>query len=257
MNRNQVSIEIDETLDTLFDGRLKIIQKKSGYRFSVDSILLSHFVDVRGRNRIADLGSGSGVISIILACRFPSARIDGVEIQKDLADMAGRSVSLNACGDRVGINHCDVKRVGDFFEAKSMDAVVFNPPYRKIDSGRVNPDRERAVARHEVKGALTDFLAAAKYLLKDSGTVFVIYPARRGVSLFYHMRVHGMEPKKMRMVHSKMSSRAEFILVEGLKGGGEELLVIPPLFIYAENGEYSPEMQELFRNIARPRLFSD
>lgn len=253
MDHENEMIKTDETVDAFFDDRIRIIQKKSGYRFSVDSMLLSHFVEVKEGSRVADLGSGSGVISIILAHRFASSRIEGVEIQEDLADMAGRSVRLNDYQDRVRINHWDVKRVKKIFETKSMDAVVFNPPYRKLDSGQINPDHERAVARHEVKGALTDFLAAASYLLKDWGTATIIYPATRGAGLIYHMRKNNIEPKKVRMVHSKMSSRAEFILVEGVKGGGEELFVMPPLFIYEEDGEYSDEMKALFKDISRPR----
>lgn len=253
MNNENVMIENNETVDVFFDESIRIIQKNSGYRFSIDSMLLSHFVTLTKNSRVADLGSGSGVISIILAYRFASSRIESVEIQKDLADMARRSVQLNAYQDRVRISHCDVKSIRKIFETKSMDAVVFNPPYRKIDSGRINPDNERAVARHEVKGALTDFLAAARYLLKDWGTTSIIYPATRGAGLFYNMRKNNIEPKKVRMVHSKMSSRAEFILVEGVKGGGEELFVMPPLFIYEEDGEYSAEMKALFKDISRPR----
>jgi len=251
-NENEM-IENEETIDAFFDDRIRIIQKRGGYRFSIDSMLLAHFVEVKTDSRIADLGSGSGVISIILAHRFESARIEGVEIQKDLADMSGRSVRLNAFQDRVRINRCDVRKVRKIFETKSMDAVVFNPPYRKIASGLINPDHERAVARHEVKGSLTDFLAAARYLLKDWGKAFIIYPATRGAGLIHHMKKNSMEPKKMRMVHSKVSSRAEFILVEGVKGGGEELFVMPPLFIYEEDGEYSAEMKALFKDISRLR----
>ncbi len=253
MDHENVVIENDETADIFFNDGIRIIQKNSGYRFSVDSMLLSHFVTIKKDSRVADLGSGSSVISIVLAYRFTSSHIEGVEIQEDLVDMARRSVQLNDYQNRVRINHCDVKKVDRIFEPKSMDMVVFNPPYRKIDSGRINDNQERAVARHEVKGALTDFLAAARYLLKDWGSAFIIYPAVRGAGLFYHMRKNSIEPKKMRMVHSKLSSRAEFILVEGTKGGGEELFVMPPLFIYGEDDGYSAEMKSLFKDISRHR----
>lgn len=249
MDHENVTIENEETVDTFFNGAIRVIQKKRGYRFSIDSMLLTHFVELKKDSCVADLGSGSGIISIILAYRFASSRIEGVEIQKDLADMAKRSVRLNGYQDRVGINHCDVKRVNTILKPKSMDMVVFNPPYRKLDSGRINQNHERAVARHEVKGTLTDFLAASRYLLKDLGKVSVIYPATRGASLFYHMRKGSIEPKRMRVVHSNISSRAEFIMVDGVKGGGEELFVMPPLFIYGEDGGYSAEIKAFFKNV--------
>lgn len=247
-----VMIDNEETVDTFFDGAIRVIQKKSGYRFSIDSMLLAHFVELKKDSCVADLGSGSGIISIILAYRFAFSHIEGVEIQKDMADMAIRSVQLNGYQDRVGINHCDVKRVNRILKPKSMDMVVFNPPYRKLDSGRINQNHERAVARHEVKGSLADFLAASRYLLKDMGKVSIIYSATRGASLFYHMRKVGIEPKRMRIVHSNISSRAEFIMVEGVKGGGEELFVMPPLFIYGEDGGYSAEVKGFLKNIALP-----
>ena len=245
----------DETVDAFFDNKIEIIQKKSGYRFSVDAILLAHFVTIGEGSRIADLGSGSGIISIVIAHRNKTARIDCVEIQESLYDMSQRTVRLNDLQERIRIHHGDVKKIGDICEAGTMDTVVFNPPYRKLDSGRINPNHERAVARHELRGSLTDFLTAAVYLLREGGTVFLIYPAARGAGLFYALRKKGIEPKKLRMVHSNPSSRGEFMLVDGVKGGGEELLVMPPLFIYTETGEYGTEMKNLLSDISRPRQF--
>lgn len=253
----EILVKNDESVDAFFNDRIRIIQKKSGYRFSIDSMLLSHFVTLKKDSRVADLGSGSGVISIVIAHRYDTSHIDGVEIQRGLVDMSRRSVRLNAYQDRISINHCDVKEVKTLFEMQSMDAVVFNPPYRRLDSGRINPNHERAVARHEVRGSLIDFLDAAAYLLRGGGSATLIYPAARGAGLFYSMREKDIEPKRLRMVHSNLSSRGEFILVEGIKGGGEELHVLPPLCIYAEGGgEYSDEMKALFRDMSRPRQFS-
>jgi tRNA1Val (adenine37-N6)-methyltransferase len=138
------------------------------------------------------------------------------------------------------------------FPPQSARVVYFNPPYHKVHSGRINPDGEKALARHEIQGTLDDFMAAARYLLKDSGYLFLIYPAVRFVELMHRMRLNGLEPKRVRMVHSQRSSRGAFALVEGIKGGGEELEVLAPLFIYGEGGGYTDDMRGIFNEIRGP-----
>ncbi len=244
-NRNSGPKRDDETMDTLFHGSLSILQKKKGYRFSVDSPLLAHFTTLRKGERVVDLGTGSGVIAMILALRFPETNIAEVEIQQELADMAERNIALNGLRDRIRVYPGDVKGIRKIFDPKSFDAAVFNPPYRRLNSGKINPNHERAVARHEITGTIDDFLAAARYLLKDYGRTYVIYPASRGVQLIAGMRRHGMEPKKIRIVYSDSLSGAVFILAEGVKGAGEEVEIMPPLFIYGSDGRYSDEMDRM------------
>ena len=244
-NENNWLKRDDETMDKLFHGSLRVLQKEKGYRFSVDAPLLAHFVTLRKGDRVVDLGTGSGVIALILALRFAEVSIAEVEIQKELADIAGRNIELNGLGDRIRVYPGNVKKIKEIFDPRSFDVAVFNPPYRRLNSGRINPDAERAVARHEIRGAIDDFLASASYLLKDSGRVYVIYPASRGVQLIARMRKNGMEPKKLRVVYSSSSSGAVFILAEGVKGAGEELEIMPPLFIYGNVGRYSDEMDEI------------
>ena len=239
-----------ETVDDLLGGHLKIFQKEKGYRFSVDALLLAHFIPLKRKDRVVDLGTGSGIIPLILAYRFESIRVVGVEIQEELVDMARRSIKLNRLESRIDVYHGDVGKIKDLLDPQSFDVAVFNPPYRKLNSGRVNPYEEKAVARHEIRGSLGDFLISAKYLLKNKGAVYVIYPARRGAELFFRMRDNHIEPKRIQIVHSNSSSSAEFVLVEGIKNGGEELNVMPPLFIYGENGRYSREMEDIFREVA-------
>jgi tRNA1Val (adenine37-N6)-methyltransferase len=237
-------------VETLCGGRLRILQKKKGFRYTIDSILLAHFAGLKEAGRILELGAGSAVVSLLLAFRYPGARVTAVEIQDDLADMARRSVSLNGMDGRVEILHGDARRVGEFLKARAFDLAVFNPPYRKMGSGRVNRGAGKALARHEIAGSVTDFLEAAFHALKAGGRVCLIYPCSRMVEAIHQMRVKGLEPKVLRMVHSKPGSRGDFILVEGLKGGGEELKVLPPLFIYKEGGDYSDELAALFRGLS-------
>ena len=238
------------SLSSLFGGRLKILQKKKGYRYTIDSVLLAHFVEPKKGERILELGAGSGVISLLLAFRNPGVRVTGLELQADLADMAGRSVAMNSLEGRVKIICGDARKAADLLEARSQDVVVFNPPYRKMGSGKLNPGREKALARHEIAGSIADFLRAASHALEPGGRVCMIYPCTRMVEAIHRMRVEKMEPKRLRMVHSRPGSRGDFILVEGMKGGGEELAVLPPLFIYKEGEGYSEELEALFRNLS-------
>jgi tRNA1Val (adenine37-N6)-methyltransferase len=247
----------DETADVLLGGRLTVFQKTAGYRFSIDALLLSHFVQIRKGHRVIDIGTGSGIIALILACRFPYAYITGVEIQEELADMALRNIEINELADRVEVREGDIMKLRTGYPSGSFDVAVFNPPYRKLNSGRLNSQPERAIARHEIRGSLGEFMESARMLLKDGGTVYAIYPAKRGTELLWQMRRATLEPKRLRMVHSRSQSNGEFILVEGLKRGGEELVIMPPLFIYREGQEYSPEMSGIFSEIACPDGFVD
>ena len=164
----------EETVDEILEGSLKIRQSKRGYRFNLDSLILAHFVSLKSRSVNMDLGCGNGVIALVLARRYPSTHWTGLEIQKGLASLSHKNVERNDLGKRVGIVLGDAREVKRNFAANSFDNVIFNPPYRKLSSGRINPLLEKAVARHEIKGSLSDFLAASRYLLKPTGRVFAI-----------------------------------------------------------------------------------
>ena len=240
----------DVTLDEIFDGRLRVFQKKRGYRFSLDAVLLAHFVSLKAKSKVIDLGTGSGIIPLILANRFPQVVWTGLEIQTELASLADKSIQLNGLQEHIIIVTGDARRIKDIFPAHSFDAVTFNPPYRKINSGRINPDQEKAIARHEIKGSLKDFLQAAKYLLKPAGKVFTIYPAKRLAELVSCFRAYSIEPKRMKFVFSNMESAAEFVLAEGRKDSREELKIEPPLFIYDKNKRYTEQMNTIFNDLA-------
>ncbi len=240
----------EETLDIILDGRLRLLQNKRGYRFSLDSILLSHFVSLKQRTRAVDLGCGNGVILIILAKRFPHIKCAGMEIQEQLADLARRNTELNDLGERIKICQGDARSIKNIFPSHSFDAVIFNPPYRKLNSGRINPHKEKAIARHEINGSLKDFLTAARHLLKPGGRVFTIYPAKRLVELVYLFRKNDIEPKRMKLVYSHNPSEATFVLAEGRSGASEELKIESALFVYDEARNYTPEMSGIFSELS-------
>jgi tRNA1Val (adenine37-N6)-methyltransferase len=239
-----------ETLDAILGGRLRIIQNKSGYRFSIDALLLAHFVSLKEGEECIDLGTGSGVVALILACRRRRGRILGIDIQEELVAMARRSVELNGLVGCVEIRRGDIRHPESLFAPTTFDVAVFNPPYRRLRSGRTNPDPGKALARHEIAGSAGDFLAAAALALKPGGRAYAVYPARRMVELISRMRAARIEPKRLRVVHSRPGGRGELFLVEGVKGGREQMTVLPPLFIYGEGAGYAAEAAAIFQDLA-------
>lgn len=245
MKRQPLAPLEDETLDTLFQGKLAIIQGKSGYRFSLDAVLLARFLDLRGGEKIVDLGTGSGVIPLILATLSPSVRVIGVEIQKEMVGRALRSVALNGLEGKVEIAQGDVCAIEGIFSPRSFDAAACNPPYRRTRSGRTNPDPEKRIARHEIKGGLRDFIRAGSYLLRRRGRMVLVYPAMRTVDLLETMRQEGIEPKRLRFIHSFEGAPATLLLAEGVKGARSELKIVPPLVIYTQDRKYMPEVEAM------------
>ena len=234
-----------ETLDALFQGKVKIFQRKKGYRFSIDALLLAHFVKVRGSEEIVDLGTGNGVIPLILARLHPTVRVVGLELQEQMVERALRSVHLNRLDERVEIIRGDVCSVEEIFPPQSYDAVVCNPPYRGTASGRINPDPERRIARHEIRARLLHFLRAGSYLLRRGGRMALVYPATRMLDLLQAMRREALEPKSLRLVYSFEETAATLVLTEGVKGGRSELRVMPPLVVYTKDRKYTPEIRAI------------
>ncbi len=238
--------EQEETLDTLFGGRLKIIQKRKGYRFSVDALLLAHFAPRDLKGRILDLGTGCGIVPLILTKRHKGLKVIGVEIQSSLADLAKRNAALNRFSSRIEIWEKDFKTLEREEWKGIFDAVFSNPPYRQVGSGRINPRQEKALARHEIKATLKDVLQAAHLLLREKGRLLMVYPASRAVDLIQEMRRIHLEPKRARFIHSHPKDEACLILVEAIKEGRAQIRVLPPFFLYDSANQYTPQAQELF-----------
>ena len=234
------------TTDTFFNGRIQVKQNRTGYRFSIDAVLLAYQAAPRSGDKVIDLGTGCGIISLIMAFRHPDITVYAIEVQEELAQVAIANVKNNHLQDRITVLGADMKTIKPDMTAGPVDLVVCNPPYRRPGSGRINPHNQRAVARHELKANLQDVIGSAGRMLKTAGRFVVIYTAERTTDIFFQMRTDGIEPKCMRTIHSNSRSEAKLILIEGIKGGNPGLKIAPPLMVYDENGDYTDEVQQMF-----------
>ncbi len=235
----------NETLDCIKD--IQLFQAKNGYRFSVDALLLEHFMSASRLKKGIELGTGSGIISILLAKRVKDVKIVAAELQATLADRAKRNVLLNKVEEQVEILSSDIKELRDMYPANSFDFAFSNPPFRKPKTGRMSMYEERAVARHEIEITLPELLKTASYLLKHTGKLYLIYHPFRLAELISHLREVRLEPKRMRFVHSKAGDEAKMVLVEAVMGSGIWLKIDPPLYLYAKTDSYSAEMKKILQ----------
>ena len=233
-SRPEIRTGSDECVDRFFNGRLLLIQSKDGYRFSIDAVLLSDFATVKKGDLIVDLGTGCGIIPLILLITKPAARVYGMEIQKDLASQAARNAMLNGLEDRMKIIQGDIRNIP--MRKNWADGVVCNPPYRKIRSGRINPDPRKAIARHEILISIDDIAGTAKEILKKKGRLTLIYPTVRLPDIFSRLRHYGFEPKRLRIHHPSLKSSAKLVLIEATLGGQPGLEILPPVL---GQGEFS------------------
>jgi tRNA1Val (adenine37-N6)-methyltransferase len=234
------------TTDTFFDGRIQVMQHKRGYRFSIDAVLLAYHAEPRAQQKVLDLGTGCGIISLIMGSRRLDLKIYAVEVQRELADLADTNVHQNQLQNRIKVLCTDMKLLDLKMTSGPFDLIVSNPPYRKPGSGRINPDAQRAVARHELKASLIDVLQTTRRMLRTAGRFVTIFTAERTTDILSQMRNEQIEPKMLRMIHSNRDTNARLILVEGIKGGRPGLNIAPPLILYDENGEYTAEVRQMF-----------
>lgn len=244
-----------ETLDELAGYDLRIIQPRHGYRFSVDPLLLADFAGVRRGERCADLGTGCGVIALLLARLDQECSVTGIEFQQVMADIATRNVLLNDLTGRVSVVEEDVVSLKARFPVDSFDLVLSNPPYRRPGTGKVSPRTGRDDARHESTATLADFMAAAKYLVKPSGRICLIYHTCRLAELMAQAALQKLAPLRLRMVHGNSGMDARMFLVELVKGRTGELRVEPPLMVRAQSGGYSDEKLRIYRKL-NPKPFA-
>lgn len=236
------SIRPDETLDVLCDEKVRLIQKKKGYRLSMDPLLLANFVTLKRHETLLDIGTGCGIIPVYLSTKGIENRIVGIEIQEELYDLSLRNKQLNGCANVTFVKG-DVTTAGK--DLGTFHAIVSNPPYVKERTGRKSPGQSRLLARHESALDLPSLLATASSLLATRGRFSVVYPAGRLAELLYTAKSLGLEPKRLRPVYSRQGEPAVLSLVECVKNGGVGLKVEPALYIFAEN-DYTEEVKTYY-----------
>jgi tRNA1Val (adenine37-N6)-methyltransferase len=234
------------TTDTLYGGKLIVLQEKDGYRFSLDAILLAGLTKVQSEHRIVELGTGSGVVLLILAYLNKGNSLVGLEIQPELARVAANNVQANGFSNKIDVIQADFRSVAALFPPGNFDFVISNPPYRRLGSGRINPQPQRAIARHELAASISDVFLAGKHLLSSGGRLAVIYPSSRLDHLLVVARDHGFAPKELTVIYSTPSAPGCLVHLECHKGGGEELRIAPPFHIYRKDGSYSEAMERMF-----------
>lgn len=238
---------MEETLDTLSTGGIQILQPRTGYRYSLDALILPFFMKVSRRQRLIELGAGTGVISMIVAKRCDDCSLVSLELQERLYGLLVRNLALNRLAGRVDGVLGDIRQVREHFGEASFHQVFTNPPFRKAASGRINPNREKAIARHEIALSLDDLVDASSYLLKKEGRFCLIYLAERLVDLIQKLRRRNLEPKRMQTIHSFPDAPAGLILMEAVKGVRPGLTLESPFVIYQDRDKtYSPAMQAIY-----------
>ena len=243
---NNVICGEDERIDDLQRNGYRIIQKKKGFCFGMDAVLLSGFAQVKEGEVAVDLGTGTGIIPILLEAKTKGKHFTGLEIQKEVAEMAERSVRLNHLEDRVDIVRGDIKEASRLFGKASFDVVTSNPPYMNDAHGIKNPGDAKAIARHEVLCTLDDVVREGTRVLKPGGRFYMVHRPRRLIEILQTMKQYGLEPKRMKFVHPYKDREANMVLIEAVRGGKALMKVEAPVIVFDENGEYSQEIRTTY-----------
>lgn len=235
-----------ERLDDLNRNGYQIIQDKNRFCFGMDAVLLSGFAHVKPGETVLDLGTGTGIIPILLEAKTRGEHFTGLEIQPDSADMAARSVALNGLSDRINIVTGDIKDASNIFGASSFDVITTNPPYMIGQHGLKNPDEAKAIARHEVLCTLEDIMRESARILKPGGHFFMVHRPFRLAEIICMMHDFGIEPKRMQLVYPFVDKEPNMVLLEGCRGGKSRMSVERPLIVYKEPGVYMDEIYDIY-----------
>lgn len=236
----------NERLDDLQRNGLKIIQKTDGFCFGMDAVLLSGFASVKPGERALDLGTGTGIIPLLLSAKTKGEHFTGLEIQTEIMKMAQRSVALNGREKKIDIIQGDIKEASRIFGAASFDVVTSNPPYMNDAHGLKNPGDVKAISRHEVLCTLEDVVREGTKALKPGGRFYMVHRPHRLAEIITVMRQYKLEPKRMKFVHPFADKDANMVLIEAVRGGGAWLKLEPPVIVYKEPGVYTDEIYEIY-----------
>ena len=241
-----VELKERERVDDLQRNGYRIIQRTDGFCFGMDAVLLSGFAMVKKGERALDLGTGTGIIPILLEAKTEGEHFSALEIQREVADMARRSVSLNGLEEKIQIVEGDIREASQIFGAASFDVVTSNPPYMNDAHGLKNPDLPKAIARHEVLCTLDDVAREASRVLKTGGRFYMVHRPHRLAEIITVLRGYKLEPKRMKMVHPFADRDANMVLIEAVKGGGVFLKTEAPVIVFKEPGVYADEIRDVY-----------
>ena len=237
----------NERIDDLEFNNLKIIQNSKGFCFGIDSVLLSDYAkNLKKGSRVIDIGTGTGIIGILLCSKSKLSHITGVEIQTEVAQMAERSILLNHLENKFNVLNINIKDVFDYIEPNTIDCIVTNPPYMKLNSGAQNIEKKKLISRHEVECKLEDIIKISYKLLKSKAEFYMVHRAERIVDIMYLLRKYRLEPKQIRFVQSNQNSSPNLVLIRCVKDGGNALKIDKPLIIYNDDGTYTDEIYKIY-----------
>lgn len=235
-----------ERLDDLHRNGYKIIQNENKFCFGMDAVLLSGFASVKEGENVLDLGTGTGIIPILLAGKTKGRHFTGLEIQSSSADMAVRSVKYNHLEDRISIVEGDIREAGKVFEPASFDVITSNPPYMTGQHGLVNPDQEKAIARHEICCTLEDVISQTAKLLRVGGRFYLVHRPFRLAEIIHMLVEYRLEPKRMKLVYPFIDREPNMVLIESVRGGKSRITVEKPLIVYQSPGVYTDEIYDIY-----------
>ncbi len=236
-----------EEIHYLIKDELEIIQDSRFFKFGTDSVLLANFAELRSGDRVVDLGTGSGVIPLLLAYKNKGVKVTGIEIQKALADLAERNVKYNNLEEKIEIINHDLCSLEDITTAGSFDVVVSNPPYLPLNEGQITENKFLAAARHEIHAEIEDVIKAAAYILKYGGIFYIVYRAERLTEVIEKLSEYNFQAKELRLVQSRLDKEADIFLLKAKKGANPGLRIKPVLLIYkGQSNQYTAEVKEIY-----------
>ena len=242
-----VELKENERIDDLEFKGLKIIQNEKGFCFGMDSVLLSVFAkNMKNNSTVLDLGTGTGIIPILLCGKTNLRKVVGIEIQQDVANMAKRSSQLNNLQDRFEVVNTNIIDLKNIYEKQSFDVITTNPPYKKENTGITNENRTKLISRHEITANLEDFISISKDLLKDKGEFYMVHRPERLVDILSFMRKYKIEPKILKFVSPNKNKEPNLILIKGIKNANSFLRVEKNLYVYNEDGKYTNEILKIY-----------
>ena len=245
-----MELKENERIDDLEFKGLKIIQNKNGFCFGIDSVLISDFAkNIKNNSKVIDLGTGTGIINILLSGKTKALNFTGVEIQEEVADMAKRSVKLNDLEEKIEIINENILNLKDIYKKNSFDVVITNPPYKKINTGLINKEDKKVISRHEITASLRDFIHISSYLLRDYGEFFMVHRPDRLVDIFSIMREEKIEPKKIKFVYPNKNKKTNLVLIKRIKNGNSFLEFDNNLYVYDDKGNYTNDILKIYNKI--------